>query len=219
MMFAAVLLTAALAGGQPDRDGMRPVKTAEANRTMQMFADCVVARSSDRAKVDTLLRQPSDGPGLNAAGMALVRGECMPRALAKTEMRMPPTLMRAALFDARYRREFGKRSVDLGNVAPLVVASEFDGAPSPVDTYSRRLGDCVARREPAGARAFILSRANSDAENAAVNTLRPALAECVSKDNTLRLSRPMVRGIVGEALYKLSLAASANAGGNAGTKN
>lgn len=219
MISSAALLAIALVGMQPNRDDMRPAKAAEANRTMQMFSDCVAGRSVDTAKVDKLLRQPSDGPGLAAAGKALGLGQCMPESLLRTEMRMSPSLMRAALFDARYRRQFGKQAVDITNVAPLTVANEFDGTPSSVDVFTRRLGDCVVRKAPAASRDLALSRSGSDAENAALALIRPALSGCMTADNTLRLSRPMVRGIVGEALYKLSLAAAPDAGRIAGTKN
>ena len=46
----------------------------------------------------------------------------------------------------------------------------------------------------------------SDSETAEMNEIATALAECLPAGETVRLGREDVRGIVGEALYKLAVA-------------
>ena len=125
-------------------------------------------------------------------------------------MRLQAPLLRGALFDARYRRTFRSGPADFAGVPPLATAGEFDGPIGQQDIQLRALGDCIARTDGPHARAFTLARADSKQADAAIAALRPALARCVAQGSTLRFSRGMLRGIVGEAIYKLSVARAAS---------
>lgn len=184
----------------------------EAERTMQLFADCTVRNDKRRAEAKQFLRQIPGTKIFREEGRALVREECVPHSPGGLKMKFRPSLFRSSLYDALYRREFAETGAkNVADLAPLVIAEEFSGTETDIPKrfiYMRQVGDCVARRDPAGVHGLVLSKIGSDAEADAIARLTPVVSGCVAKDATLRFSRTVLRGVLAEGLYKLAVKAS-----------
>ena len=201
-MIALVLALAAAQGSPPNSF---PGSRKDAERAMAAFAACEVKSAKGRAAALAYTREvagtPSDYP------QRLIKSPCAARG---TSLRFQPELFRMALFPALYARDFGKApAADIAAVAPLNIPAEFDGTPAEQTVLVRNFGDCVVRRDPSASRTLVLSRLYSAEETAAINALKPTLSQCVAEGQELRFSRSIVHGAVGEALYKLTTAATA----------
>lgn len=209
-LFAIALVASPQTRGLSEDAEKVVMSSKEAQRTMQRYSDCIVKRSALDDEVEAFLRQPADSPASHGAAMKLVVPACMPRAVGQTEMRMQGPLFRGAIYEAMYRDRFAKRAPDFAAVPPLELAKEFDGEPAAQDTYFRVFGDCVARQASDVSHRLLLSSAGSAQESAALAAAQPTLGICLPKDQTLKFSRPVLRGIVAEAMVKLSAANQAS---------
>lgn len=193
----------------------------EAEKDLAEYADCVVGRKAYRKSVATFLRVvPNSGPffpaGMKAADMTCLNDAAVRRRASKLEMRLQPSTFRGALYPALYRRDFGKIGppANLTSAAPIDVTTEFDGDVMTLsEEYGsgRAFGDCVARKAPQDSHLMLTSRPWSASEGAAIEKLKPALASCLFADQTARFNREALRAYVGEATYKLALAAGRTA--------
>lgn len=192
--------------------------TQEAELTLAGYADCLVDRRLWRSNITQFLRTiPYTAAAQQMAGK-LIDGDCLMQVAARplendsVVMSVQAEALRQSLYPALYRRDYRKAAApDIGSLSPLTLSSEFDGdlaALPPLYRPIRTLGDCVVRASPVGARSLVLARPYSTADDAAINAIRPALAGCIRQGQTLHLNRSMLRATVGEALYKLSRAAS-----------
>lgn len=213
LMIAIVGLSLAAfptAAQQRPADPAFPIATSqtEAERTMQLYSDCMVGRRQYQAKIAEFLRTSPDSPQFGERGMKLIEPTCMPRAISRTQMRMAPAIFRPALYSALYRTEFKRAPADVGNRAKLDYAAELEaGAVAPANyAYLREVGDCTSRAKPAEVRALILTRIGGDDEKSALAALMPAVQQCVPEGAKLRFSRTILRGTLAEGLYKLSKA-------------
>jgi len=193
------------------------VPANEAQIELAGYADCVVSKKAFKKPVDTFLRTIPDNAdffpaSMKAADMTCLNAAAVRRRAAKLEMKLQPATFREALYPALYRREFGKPGVPSGieSLEPLTLASEFDGDVSALPpTYrpGRALGDCVARKAPQPSHALLMTKPFSSEETAAVDSLKPSLALCLSDGQAVRFTRPSLRAYLGEAMYKLALKA------------
>jgi hypothetical protein len=74
----------------------------------------------------------------------------------------------------------------------------------PLDAALVRFGECVARAAPADTHRLITAAPGSSEESAAIGVLSPRLSPCMQQGLRVTFSAPMLRGVVAEALYKLS---------------
>lgn len=197
--------------------GSRTYDAIDAERTLAEFSECVLERGGRRERAERFLRLPPAGEAYEDAAERLTPEECvMTRGGTYMEIRMRPDALRAALFAALYRRDFGRLPPppQLEAVPLLRLGDEFDGdlalLPDAV-RITRAIGDCAARENPTGAHAFLLTTLGGSDERRALESVMPALANCLPEGQQVRFSRVNLRGILGEALYKLRVAASRSA--------
>lgn len=189
----------------------------EAQIELAGYADCVVSRKSFRKNVDIFLRTVPDSAtfypaSMKAADMTCLNGAAMKRHAGQLEMRLQPGTFRDALYPALYRRDFGRTGppAAIATLAPLDFATEFEGGSatlSPDYRYGRGFGDCVARKSPQASHALLMSEPYVAAEDVAVEALKPSLALCLPAGNTVKIGRASLRAYLGEAMYKLAVAA------------
>jgi hypothetical protein len=197
----------------PLPEGSRRFDPLDAERTMAEFSSCLLDRGGRRERAERFLRLPPAGAEFERAGERLSAGECLPiRGGAYMEMRVRHDVLRAALFAALYKRDFERLppSPQLSSLPPLRFADEFEGDVSLLPEsvrVTRAIGDCAARADPGGAHRLLLTTIGEAEERRALDAVMPALANCLPEGQQLRFSRSMLRGILGEALYKLRRAA------------
>lgn len=200
---------------------MRKASSHESARQAAGYADCLVADPSKAVAIDRFLRAfPQDGTDIEGV-KAATNVECMRNAVRRYRTDVTMTVknesFRDMLYPALYRRDFGRSGPPAGIAAlePLSLVSEFDRdiATLPADYRPRRaLGDCVARQAPQDTHALLTAIPHSKAEDAAIAALSLPLAKCLPKGETFRLNRATLRAVIGEAMYKLALAARAGTG-------
>lgn len=191
----------------PSSVGEIAVKNADAVRVLNAYAACVV--KTNRRGVERALSTASGAPGSDPAMLKLMTQDC----LDSGELRFKPSLIRGAFFEQLYRTD-----AVLLKIQDLKAAPSVDyrlGAPMPYSNgLTLHLGlmdfaDCVVRAVPASAQSLVLSRVASSQETNAFADLSPRFRSCLTDGVELEFSRPVLRGVVAEALYRVS---AANAG-------
>lgn len=66
-------------------------------------------------------------------------------------------------------------------------------------------GECVVRQQPAGAWAWIMSSPESKDEAAAMATVKPALAECLTEGRALNFAKDVLRASLATNYYRLAM--------------
>lgn len=200
----------------PMQPNLSPLSKLEAQAGLDRYADCLVAKRGMRGKLDAYVRAIPGSPAVAALGKAAWDPRCAVRAVSGdtgVQLEIRHDTMRQALFGSMYRRDFGTASPPIAaDAPPLSLANEFDGAPgdlSPEFRGYRALGDCVVRAEPAGARAWIIAPFNTPAAKLAQTTVVQALGGCLTAEQTVAIAPYTLRGIVAEALYRLTAAGAA----------
>jgi hypothetical protein len=149
-----------------------------------------------------------NSPEWGAAGGKLSSPECLRSSLGRLKLRYNLTSLRPALFAAMYRRKFGSTVPTGFDGAPaLSLANLYDGSlekfPQPLLTQLS-FGNCVARADAVAAHRLLMARPWSDAEGAALPAVSHAMGGCLPANNTVRMNRSSVRGVVAEAMYHLA---------------
>lgn len=238
-ILAAAAQAVTVASPDPDVP-MAQADSHEAEIGLAAYSDCVVRSDRRRELVLRYLRVAEGTPEATELKKELSTPDCLLRAVPKSvtptggersdrrgrldassidvyTLSMAPAAYRNALYPALYRYSFGEAGPGaIAGKAPLAVTSEWDAVPDPLPAgwlVRRAIGDCVARGHPDAAHRFVVSTPWSDSETAEMNEIATALAECLPAGETVRLGREDVRGIVGEALYKLAVAPGARPGG------
>lgn len=178
---------------------------------MYRFAECVV--SASRKRVETYLRDNFPGsPAAHKSAASLSTDDC----LSDGRMRLNESLFRGGAYEVLYRRKFLIRGpMDFSATQPL----DYGAGLGPEWTVQekravamRHLADCTVRAAPPQARTLILSAVGGKAETEAFTQLAPKMSACLFEGSQLNFSKAMFRGAVGEALYRLSMAAETTAG-------
>ena len=120
--------------------------------------------------------------------------------------------LRGPLYEALYHAEFGNAPVaDLEGVAPI----DYSVGEGTVDTEARSIqvalrffADCVVRRNYQPVRALVSTEVASEAEKTAFQPLVPSMSACLPQGTTLKFTRPLLRALFAETLYRLSAAKS-----------
>ena len=211
--------TSHLVGTVVERDPsqMVAVDNLHAQAGLDRYADCLVAKGRLRGKLAAYVRVIPNSPAMNELSKAAIDRSCANEAVeSSTGVRLNIRLdtLRQALFGSMYRREFAATAVALPpDLPPLSLASEFDGpteALTPEFRGYRALGDCVVRARPDAARAWVMTPFDSPGAKTAQAAVVPALPECLAAGQTIAVAPYSLRGIVAEALYRLTQAAPTN---------
>lgn len=167
--------------------------------TMARYAECVVRGS--RARVDQYLQTFPGTAVAREQGVKLAADTCL--STGGLTFREP--LLRAQIYQVLYRRDFRD-----GAAVNISAVPQIDyGIGRPPQGFDqavalRNFGDCVVRANPDQARALVLSNPTSNGETKAFQALMPFFSGCLPKDSTVEFSKSVLRGIVGETLYRLS---------------
>lgn len=179
---------------------------AEFRRQLQPYAECLVGRAD--AELAVFLNAGIGGRG--AARRAKRLAESAPGCVRpRGKSRAEAILLRGAIFDALYRRDFGAAAppASLADVMPM----RYGGKPSSdVVLATMLLGvfaffDCAARKDPRRVAAILAHPPESQQEAAAFAGLAPALSECQAAGRTrIEFTASFARPYLSEILYTLS---------------
>ncbi len=187
----------------------------ESDQEFAAYSDCLVSSKSGERASAAFLRMVPGSPGWGAAGKKLTTPTCLRTGFGRVTMRFNIVGLRPALFAAMYRRRFGKTPpVGFTDAPALTLEAMYDGN---VTAFPRapleqlRFGNCVARNDATAVHRLLVARPWSEAENAALPAVTDAMGKCLTQDQTLRLSRSDVRGVLAEAMYHLASGRAASA--------
>lgn len=167
----------------------RPLSSIDRARDlMNQYGICIVSQHLGTAR--RALAEP-EGPALNRALAKLATDDC----LFSGRLQMSQPLFRGALYRAMYLRDFAFLPQD--ELAALK-AARGDALPT--------FGDCVARLSPDGARALVMASPATRSERDALDTLRPALSDCLPPKQQVRFTLWGLQATLAEALYKRTVA-------------
>ena len=181
---------------------VRGETTLEARKTLREFGGCVVGKRLGAS--EALIDQAVDSKQYRQKMYALVDEECF----SSGEMTVPQELLRGAVFEALYLREFSH-----GPNSNLKSASSFDYFAPYSRPYSEEaqntvglavVADCAVRTSPVAAHALLTSVPGSPQEDRTIGELARILPGCVPPGRTFHFSRSIIRGSVAEAMLRLS---------------
>ena len=189
----------------------------DARGVMLDFGSCLVSRSPGR--VAKMLSLAADSAEYRKMGNAIFDrsdDECLSSGGVDGDgigqLYFSSGLLRGALFNAIYLREFGRSGpADFSGVADTGYVVRYS---APMSTQAiaaialEKYGECIAQADGANAKALILSGAGSADESAAFAALNPRFGTCLTKGNKIAFSKGMLRGVVAEGLYWLTRAAT-----------
>lgn len=176
-------------------------KIVRARQGMLNFAACVVARKAKA--VQGYLTTVPGSPEAHKQAQRLSQADCLDGGLV-----FEKAVFRAASYEVLYKSRFGRALPgDLTALPPVDYA--FGMNPVAEDDRQalafRRFGDCVTRAAPGEVHTLLLSRVGSALESEAMSVLMPRLSGCLVKDVKLKFSKVLLRGVLGETLYRIRL--------------
>jgi hypothetical protein len=186
---------------------VRGETTLEARKTLREFATCAAA--GHPGIVEAAIDDAVDTKSYRRKLIDVSNEDCF----SSGEMQMPAELLRGALFEAMYLREFGDApNPDLTSAASYDYSAPYS---KPLSEEAQNtvglaiVGDCVTRTASEKVHALLASVPGSPAEDRGFAEVAKILPGCVPPNKTFRFSRSVVRGSVAEALLRLSRSAQA----------
>lgn len=179
-----------------------------ARTTLEDLARCVVAREPGKVSKLTGLARGSEAGIKFISDLFHYDDDC----LGSGEIRFKADLLRGYLFRSLYVRKYAKSAptdfsavkTDLTALYGTVTTQE-----EAVGYALQEFGECVVKAAPLSARQLTLSRAREAEEKQAFQDMLPILNTCLRHGNTVTFSRVFLKGVLAEALYRLTLAADA----------
>lgn len=174
---------------------------------LESYANCIVGSRSGEASARGYIMRT----GWKSARRSRVTdsevnvADCMPEN-GRLELEEP--LLSRALSTALYVKHFASGAPEamvVGDVLPAEYSAEGEALDKALAI--RAFGNCVVASQPAEAHAFVMSEPETRDSRRAHKPLKKTLASCVNTDRKLRFSRPILRGILAEALLKAREAA------------
>ena len=167
------------------------------------YARCVVRQK--RMAVEAYLKAPTDSPKSRQILSRITITEC----LGAGELRFNAVVFRAGLYNALYAIDFSRSAPDISK-APFILYNRLEvkeGAYTAANWWDmEELSDCAVRKAPEKARILVMTRVGTPDEKAAFQDMTAAYSACLHQDQRVAFSPIMLRGYVGEVLYRLSLA-------------
>jgi len=187
-------------------EGAGASKEDRSRVAMYRYAECAVDNS--RARVELYLQTFPGSEAAHKSANKLAVDDC----LSVGEMRFSETLFRSGVYDVLYRRKFQKDGPVDFSAVPAIDYTLGSDVKAYGDTQSRialrQIADCTVRKAPQESRTLILSMVASNAEGAAFTQIVPSMGGCVFEGSKLTFSKSVLRGVIGEALYRLSVGES-----------
>ena len=186
-------------GGKPAQLADRGSNEQRARGWLQGYAACVSKRYSKR--VETLLDAGLDARTPFSKIVDGTYDPCLSEGGTADELLMSSRLLRGALYADRVKRT--TRRLDAAALPAAMLAfpsaSMLDG-----DAKARvslvRFGECVMRRDPGEALAFVRADAGNASETKSLARLVPAISPCIDKGAQVRLSRSVLEAALAEAI-------------------
>ena len=182
-----------------------------ARATIDEFAACILGRR--RKPSLQALALPSGSMEQGKALGSLGAKEC----IASGELQFSAYTFRGSLYTALVRTQFGRKPASLGP-EPVDFTKQplpGDGSPPVPDVAALlKFASCVIHKDPENARNAILALAGSSIEDAALAELSKVYGQCLYADQTLRLSKGILKGLLAEAYYREGSAPSQTAAGS-----
>ena len=189
----------------------------EAFRVLQRMGTCLVKADaqSSMALLSTIPGTPAGHRALdklkprmpNCLGVA-TEGSQLFGAL---KLQTKESTLRGAIADALYRLQFSSRPPRSlpkpAGVAPIMPPEQSD----PKDAQliaAFAFAQCLTQAQPAAVHDFIVSKAGSAEEQAALAQLAPSMSPCVSSGTTIKTERNSLRFLLVESLYRWSITAA-----------
>lgn len=196
----------------PDPASINNDGEEEARRVVRAFGNCVVRTRLNRARA--LVAQSANDAGHVGQLRELVNQDC----LSNGELRMPPLLMRGAVFEGMVNVYHGNfRPTDLSSTPPIDYRAIHNGEVTRFGGQVLGLNmvaDCVFRRAPADSRALLDLNPGTGAERRAFEAVIPHLAPCINAGQTITFSRSVLRYALAEVVYRhAALAEQVRSGG------
>jgi hypothetical protein len=190
----------------PERGSM----AERGNIVMREFARCTIDKKP--GKVAALLAMPLGGE-YDKAMRQVVTDDC----LSAGEIRFQPILLRGALFTELWQRRVLAESkskpwgpalpaYDLN--APMVDAD----AKAQLQQSLLSFGDCIVKRDRPAANDVVVRQVGSKSQDEAYARLMPDLGPCLPQGQQVKFSKPILEGVLAEALYRAPAATSTEAG-------
>ena len=173
------------------------------------WAKCVAQQSPGRVEAYLGLPVGSKASRDMARHFMTGESECISGSIESRQLSVADQITRGAMFEALYERRFRPNDTkDLTVAGPLTydwAAGAEVGPEAQQATALARVGDCMVRKNADGARALMRSEPGSAAENQAIGALVTFLGGCLPNGKQYQFSKSLLRGVVAEPLYKLSM--------------
>jgi hypothetical protein len=209
LLVCGLFLNPAVASAEPG-SGPRPefpaIKPAEAayRRLLAPYADCLVGKANIQVAEFLNAGAGSSEAAASAKRMARSLPGC---AAPRGKSSAAPLLLRGAIFEALYRRDFAGAA--LPPTFGSVTRPRYGGKPSGDATLATMalgifgLFDCIVRKNPRGVAEMLGHPPESEGEAAAFGRLGPAISECRPRGFRLQFTPSFARPYVSEILYTL----------------
>jgi hypothetical protein len=176
---------------------------------LTQFGQCVYSRRGSSA--ERIMAMPVDAPGYEKEQRALfdqLGDSCLE---GDGTLYFSDGLMRAALFEAAYRKKFGSRPAPTAfnaavNTDPAAVYAQPLSAIARRQLVLQSFADCVVRADPTTVHNLILSPPGSPREETGMTQISTKLGPCLVTGQKIEFSKPSLRGFLAEALYRLAIA-------------
>lgn len=166
---------------------------AEGDTVMAKFARCVALGKPDRVRALLATMPDSQEEFKILDAMAETRAGCLTRA---GKLKMPRPLMRGAMAEALYRKEFGNAgAVPAG--APGQPRATGEG-----DLLAFAVARCVTATAPDKVAALVATPRASPGEKAALAPVLATMQDCVPLDRGVRTGPALLRAKLAEELYE-----------------
>jgi hypothetical protein len=196
----------------PDWDQPETADQAKAHEVLRTFSDCIVKTKPAQAQA-LLMTLP--GSPQQARLVSEIVGKFNSCLKYQGRMELSTTLFRGAIAESLWRATAANRT-SLPSAEPNPIGYEqfvatLRGANPmaaqnpdwPGLALGRWMAFCAARADPAGVDRLLSTGLGTADELAALNALRPALATCLTRDQTIQTNRITTRALLAEALYQM----------------
>ena len=199
--FVALIVAAAPAAAQ-NSDDLRQLPERQAVYELGIFADCIAARRTNRARA--LVLSPFDSAEQEKAVDRVtqrVDDACIRSGFGDILMSVRRDMLAGAVARALLNREYRDLAQVINPATADVAAERLRAAQLGVP---ERFGRCVVWNDAAGVHALLKAAPGSRPEAQAIEGLKQDMGMCLEEGHTLRLDRTFVRNIVAISAYRLA---------------
>jgi hypothetical protein len=196
----------------PDWDQPDTADQSKAHEVLKTFSDCIV--KTKPAQAQALLMTLPDSPQ-QARLVSEIVGKFSSCLKYEGRMELSTTLFRGAIAESLWRATAATRTSPPRAEPNPIGYERFEATLRGANPRATRDPDwpglalgrwmafCAARADPAGVDRLLSTGLGTAEELAALNALRPALATCLTRDQTIRTNRITTRALLAEALYQM----------------